>query len=99
MKNIIIAILFAVLGMLLVWVVFEPKIAPYYVQLTKTRVGLSVDLQPEAQKEAHFVGSKRCGKCHEENYREWKHSMHSKMIQEIKYISQCIEKNLLKLLN
>ena len=84
MKNIIIAMLFAVLGMLLVWVIFEPKIAPYYVQLTKTRVGLSVDLQPNEQKNAHFVGSQRCKKCHEEHYRDWKHSMHSKMIQDIR---------------
>ncbi|WP_201353487.1 multiheme c-type cytochrome [Hydrogenimonas urashimensis] len=84
MKQIIIAILFTILGVMLVWIVFEPKIAPYYVQLTKTRVGLSADLQPKEQKTSHFVGSKTCGKCHEENYRDWKHSMHSRMIQDIR---------------
>ena len=61
-----------------------PKLTPYYTQLTKTRVGLNLDLQPKAQKEAEFVGSGKCKKCHEENYHDWKKSMHSKMVQEIK---------------
>jgi nitrate/TMAO reductase-like tetraheme cytochrome c subunit len=61
-----------------------PKLTPYYTQLTKTRVGLNLDLQPKEQKEAEFVGSGKCKKCHEENYHDWKASMHSKMIQEIK---------------
>ena len=61
-----------------------PKLTPYYTQLTKPRVGLSLDLQPKEQKAAHFVGSKKCQECHKENYHHWKDSMHSKMIQDIK---------------
>ncbi len=62
----------------------KPKILPYYEQLTKAHVGLSVDLQPRDQKEAEYVGSIKCKECHEEQYRAWKHSMHSKMIQDAK---------------
>lgn len=61
-----------------------PKITPYYTQLTKPRVGLNLDLQPQAQKKAHFVGSAKCIECHKEQHTQWKHSMHSKMIQDIK---------------
>ena len=61
-----------------------PKLTPYYTQLTKSRVGLNLDLQPTAQKEAHFVGSQKCKECHEEQAHDWKTSLHSKMIQDIK---------------
>lgn len=61
-----------------------PKITPYYTQLTKTRVGLNMDLQPTSQKEAHFVGSKKCQECHKLEHHNWHNSLHSKMIQEIK---------------
>ncbi len=84
LKKTILAILFVTLGVIGVWVVFDPKIAPYYKQLTKTRVGLSEDLQPKAQKTAHFVGSTTCKKCHEEQYDHWHRSMHSKMIQDVR---------------
>ena len=84
MKQTVVAVLFLILGMLLVWVLFEPKIAPYYMQLTQTRAGLEKDLQPASQKEARFVGSATCQKCHDEKYRDWKHSRHSKMIQDIR---------------
>jgi len=68
---------------LLIWI-NKPKIVDYYQQLTKERVGLSVDLQPKSQKKAHFVGSTKCKECHKEEYHDWKHSMHSKMIQDIR---------------
>ena len=84
MRKVVIAFLFLILGMLLVWVVFEPKIAPYYKQLTQTREGVNVDLQPHAQKKARFVGSAECRKCHEEKFHDWKASMHSKMIQDVR---------------
>lgn len=61
-----------------------PKITPYYTQLTKTRVGLNMDLQPASQKEAHFVGSKKCQECHKDEHHNWQNSLHSKMIQDIK---------------
>ena len=62
----------------------KPKILPYYRQLTKERVGLSADLQPKVQKEAHFVGPQKCEKCHQEQYKSWHASMHSKMIQDVR---------------
>lgn len=61
-----------------------PKITPYYTQLTKTRISLNLDLQPQEQKGAHFVGSQKCKKCHEEKHHDWMVSLHSKMIQDIK---------------
>ena len=76
-------ILFLLLTATIVWFNL-PKIAPYYNQLTKPRVGLNLDLQPQTQKDAHFVGSAKCVECHKEQHAQWKHSMHSKMIQDIK---------------
>lgn len=60
-----------------------PKITPYYTQLTKPRLGLNLDLQPQAQKEATFVGSDKCKECHESEHHHWNNSLHSKMIQDI----------------
>ncbi|MDQ7085757.1 MAG: multiheme c-type cytochrome [Sulfurovum sp.] len=60
-----------------------PKILPYYAQLSQVRVGLDVDVQPLAQKSAHFVGSDSCKTCHEAEHHDWKSSLHSKMIQDI----------------
>ena len=60
------------------------KIYPFYSQLTQEHVGVEVDLQNSDQKKATFVGSKKCKKCHEENYNHWSHSQHPKMIQDIK---------------
>ncbi len=84
MKNMVISVLFLILGMLLVWVIFEPKLGPYFIQLTQTREGLVKDLQPREQKGAEYVGSQKCKECHKQKYGEWKHSMHSKMIQDAK---------------
>ncbi len=84
MKNMVVSVLFIILGMLLVWVVFEPKLGPYFIQLTQTRVGLTQDLQPQEQSGADYVGSQKCKECHRKKYDEWKHSMHSRMIQDVK---------------
>ncbi len=78
------SILSIVLLIVLVGWMFRPKILPYYAQLTKEQVGSETDLQPKDQKEAHYVGSQKCKKCHEENFTHWIHSMHSKMIQDAK---------------
>ncbi len=80
MKKILVAIFIILL--FFVWF-FQPKILPYYFQLTKERIGLNVDLQPKAQKRAKFVGSKKCQECHKKEHKEWEGSMHSKMIQDI----------------
>jgi len=55
-KVLTLFIVFLLLLSLLIWFTL-PKITSYYTQLTKTRVGLNLDLQPEAQKKACFVGS------------------------------------------
>lgn len=60
------------------------KIIPYISQLTMTQVGDKADLQPKSQKDATFVSSEKCKKCHEEQFGDWKHSGHAKMIQDIK---------------
>ncbi len=75
----------------------EGKILPYYEQLTKNHVGIEVNLQDAAQKEAHFVGSAKCKKCHKDNYNEWSHSMHPKMIQDVKKDPSAIVANFLQL--
>ena len=95
MKKILILITLLLIA-LLAWF-FQPKILPYYKQLTKERVGLNVDLQPQAQKDAKFVGSKKCQECHDEQYNVWKHSLHSKMIQDIRKDSSVVVADFSKL--
>jgi len=60
------------------------KILPFLSQLTKERVSLNKDLQNSTQAKASFVGSSKCMECHKDNYKEWSHSQHPKMIQNIK---------------
>lgn len=74
-----------------------PNIAPYYTQLTKARVGMNLDLQPNVQKEAHFVGSAKYKECHKEQYHDWKASMYSKMIQDIRKDSSVVVADFSKL--
>ncbi|SFV59932.1 TPR domain protein [hydrothermal vent metagenome] len=73
------------------------KIRPFYKQLTKPRVGTEVDLQIDDQKEATFVGSEKCKKCHKENFKHWSHSRHPKMIQDIKKDPSVVVANFSKL--
>ena len=95
MKKILILITLSLIA-LLAWI-FQPKILPYYKQLTKERIGLNVDLQPKAQKEAKFVGSKKCQECHKEQYSAWHNSLHSKMIQDIRKDSSVVVADFSKL--
>ena len=81
-RYIQIIIFIAIIGAI-AWA-FKPKILNYYSQLTKPRVGLTADLRPKEQIDAHFVGSINCKKCHEQKYKDWKNSRHSKMIQDAK---------------
>lgn len=55
----------------------------YYDQVTMERVRSDVDLQPTAQKDATYVGSKACAECHEEIFQVQHNSMHPKMIQDV----------------
>ena len=82
MKKISI-LLFVVFWAIIGWLNL-PKLAPYYQQLTQERVGTRMDLQPLSQKKSHFVGSSKCQECHAEQSHDWKKSLHSKMIQDIK---------------
>ena len=83
MKKILayIAVVFLLIGGYFAYV-NGAKLYPFYVQLTQEHVGTAVDLQGEAQKEAHFVGAAKCQECHKENHAAWKHSRHPKMIQD-----------------
>lgn len=60
------------------------KIIPYMEQLSKEQVGDLADIQPKSQKDALYVGSEKCKKCHEDQFGKWKDSYHTKMIQDIK---------------
>ncbi len=60
------------------------KIIPFIDQLSKTQIPDNGDIQPQSQKNANYVGSDKCKKCHEEQFGEWQSSRHSKMIQDIK---------------
>jgi len=83
MKKLFFALILIAIG-IVSWKTFQPKIVPYYKQLTKERVGLEQNLQPTDQTNAHFVGSAKCQECHKENFKSWSHSLHSKMIQDIR---------------
>ncbi len=84
MKNFLI-IIFLLSLVSIGFVAYEKggKILPYYRQLTQTRVGTEKDLQNPQQKDARFVGSAQCKKCHEEKFDAWSHSRHPRMIQDI----------------
>lgn len=56
----------------------------YFDQVTMERVRSDVDLQPTAQKDAVYVGSKACAECHEEIFQVQHNSRHPKMIQDVK---------------
>ncbi len=73
------------------------KLLPYYEQLTKPRVSLERDLQPDAQTKATYVGSSKCRECHKENYDRWAHSQHPKMIQDIEKDPSCVVADFSKL--
>ncbi len=95
MKKILILFTLVILASL-AWF-FQPKILPYYQQLTKSRVGLNVNLQPISQKDAKFIGSKKCQECHKEEHKAWSSSLHSKMIQDIKADPSVVVANFSKL--
>ena len=68
------------------WYIFskEKGMISNYLNFTQERVRANVDLQPKSQKEAHYVGSQKCAECHAEEHKMSQHSMHSKMIQDVK---------------
>jgi nitrate/TMAO reductase-like tetraheme cytochrome c subunit len=83
MKKLLSLLLIFLISLLYYLYTKEGKILPYYEQLTKNHIGTEVDLQNKTQKKAHYVGSQTCKKCHKENYHEWSHSQHPKMIQNV----------------
>jgi hypothetical protein len=66
------------------------KILPFIGQLTRNQVNENADIQPKSQKQAHYVGSQQCKKCHEDQFEQWKHSYHSKMIQDVTKVPTAI---------
>ena len=42
-----------------------------------------INLQPETQRGADYVGSINCSECHEDIYEKQSASMHTKMIQDV----------------
>ena len=73
------------------------KFLPFYTQLTAEHVGTKVDLQNSEQKDAFFVGSSKCIECHEDKHKNWSHSKHPKMIQDIKKDPSVVIADFLKL--
>ncbi len=59
------------------------KIIPFIGQLSKDQIAENADIQPASQKHALYVGSENCKKCHEDEFKKWKDSYHSKMIQNV----------------
>jgi hypothetical protein len=58
--------------------------AKYYGQVTMERIPSSANVQPAAQTNATYVGSKTCAECHLDIYNVQHYSMHPKMIQDVK---------------
>lgn len=79
----LIFLLVILIGLLAVY--FSPvrQLLIFLPQVTKERVGTFIDLQPEAQKGAFFVGSENCAECHKKIYEKQSVSMHTKMIQDV----------------
>ena len=73
------------------------KIIPYYEQISKEHISLTSNQQPESQKSAHYVGSVSCQECHEDEHKEWSHSNHTKMIQNVKVNPNVVVADFLKL--
>lgn len=85
MKKLLLLVLIAIVGTGGAYI--YPKVSkflPFYDQLTKEHVSLNKDLQPHTQKMATFVGPSTCKSCHKKEFTSWSHSMHPKMIQDIK---------------
>jgi len=97
MKKFILFVVIILIGTAYYMYEKEGKILPYYGQLTQPYIGMNEDLQNHYQQKAHYVGSAKCKKCHKENYNEWSHSMHPKMIQDVKKNPSAIVANFLKL--
>ncbi len=76
-------ILFVLLGIGVVY--FSPinQLLKFLPQVTKQRVGTVVNLQPETQRGADYVGSVNCAECHEDIYEKQSASKHTKMIQDV----------------
>ncbi len=86
-RNIIIVmtlIIIIAIGLATYFFLQEKGIIGNYLKFTQDRVRTEVDLQPKAQKKAHYVGSQKCAECHSKEHKMSLHSMHSKMIQDVK---------------
>lgn len=73
------------------------KIIPFLEQLSKDQVDENANIQPIKQKHALYVGSQNCKKCHEDEFKKWKDSYHSKMIQNVSKDPSAILADFMKL--
>ena len=69
----------------------------HYTQLTQEHSSFNEDQQPVSQHDADYVGSKECQECHEDEHKNWQHSRHSKMIQDISINPNVVVADFLKL--
>ena len=86
-KRIIIPLIFILtimIGCVAIYFSSVRQLFVYLPQVTKERVGTYINLQPEAQKGAQYVGSITCAECHEDIYNKQSASMHTKMIQDVR---------------
>jgi hypothetical protein len=86
-KKIFIPLIFILIIIILFGAIYFSPIKQFLIfipQITKERVGTFINLQPEAQNGAHYVGSQNCAECHEKIYESQSSSMHTKMIQDVK---------------
>jgi hypothetical protein len=86
-KRIIIPLIFILaimIGCVAIYFSSVRQLFVYLPQVTKERVGTYINLQPEAQKGANYVGSITCAECHEDIYNSQSASMHTKMIQDVR---------------
>ena len=77
-------ILFVLLGIGAIYYSPINQFLVFLPQVTKQRVCTYINLQPEAQRGADYVGSINCAECHEDIYEKQSASMHIKMIQDVK---------------
>ena len=54
--------------------------------------GLLVAISPvsASQEGASYTGSKSCQKCHQKQFKEWKHTLHAQMVKDVKKHSNAI---------
>jgi len=82
--GLLVGVVLAGIGVRAFWSSPLKSAMEFYRQVTMERIPRSANVQPAAQTNATYVGSETCAKCHPEIYEAQHHSMHPKMIQDVK---------------